>query len=632
MAEAVAPGVASAGRLPAPAEPRLSAGTRERLLGVALLGPALVLIFGLIAYPVLYDVALALTDARGFSAPGQFVGFANFATVFTSEEFWPAAGNAALYTVFTATLRVIIGVAIALTLWRLRRGRTPVFLAIFTTWVFPAALSTFAFYWLLSPPFHTFYTLPLLQVRFALAALLGQDLWKVGSIAFHDIWRTSAFIAIFVLAGLNSLPHDPLDYAATECRSGWQRLRHVILPMVRKFLILALLLSLVVSFMDYSTAYIQTGGRIIWPLVGTLAYKTSFYDGDTALGAAITLTQLPLWFLVLWVGFRFFSREPHTPVREEVAPAVMPAVMSRTVVPPRTAVSGLPAPRTAAAVASISGRTRPWRRLWKQVGWGGAALLIVVFSIFPIWWIVLQALRPPQEDSLGNPFWTWHPSFAALFAAFEGRNVWIWLLNTFIVLVVGVTITLTASLLAGYALGRLRIPGREWIARLILASYFLPQPMVLVPMYQLFVALNLDNTLIAVILINQTLTIPFATWLFFTYFQGLPAEVEEHASLDASRWRVFRRIVLPMSWPVVIAAGIFAAGVMMSEFVYASLILVHNDVKTVAVGLGIIAISLDEFNEITGGIAVAAIPLVLACALFAPSYVRGLSAAMVEGA
>ena len=87
-----------------------------------------------------------------------------------------------------------------------------------------------------------------------------------------------------------------------------------------------------------------------------------------------------------------------------------------------------------------------------------------------------------------------------------------------------------------------------------------------------------------------------------------------------------------MSWPVVIAAGIFAAGVMMSEFVYASLILVHNDVKTVAVGLGIIAISLDEFNEITGGIAVAAIPLVLACALFAPSYVRGLSAAMVEGA
>ncbi len=627
MAEAHVPGVATAGRLPAPAEPRLSQVTRERLLGLALMGPALALIFGLIAYPVIYDVALALTDATGFDPPGRLVGLANFAAVFASEEFWAAAGNSALYTLFTATLRVLIGVAIALALWRLRRGRTVAFLAIFTSWVFPAALSTFAFYWLLSPPFHTFYTLPLLKVRFALKALLGQDLWQVGAIAFHDVWRSSAFIAIFVLAGLNSLPQDPLDYAALECRNAWQRLRYVILPMVRKYLVLAVLLSVVISFMDYSTAYIQTGGRITWPLVGTFAYKTSFFDGDTGLGAAITLAQLPVWFLVLWVGFRFFSRERRKAVREETVPAVAARV---AMVPPRLPTPS--APQAATTPSEPAARARRWRRPIRQVGWGAAAALIVVFSIFPIWWIVLQAVRPPKEDSLGNPFWTWHPNLNLLFKAFEGRNIWVWLLNTFIVLVVGVSMTLVASLLAGYALGRLRLPGREMIARLILASYFLPQPMVLIPMYQLFVGLHLDNTLLGVILLNQTLTIPFATWLFFTYFQGLPQEVEEHASLDASRWRVFRRIVLPLSWPVVIAAGIFSAGVMMSEFIYASLLLVHNDLKTVAVGLGIIAISLDEFNEITGGIAVAAIPLVLACALFAPSYVRGLSAAMVEGA
>ncbi len=239
-------------------------------------------------------------------------------------------------------------------------------------------------------------------------------------------------------------------------------------------------------------------------------------------------------------------------------------------------------------------------------------MFVFLFAVFPIWWILLQAIRPLHEDVYGNPFWTWDPTLGGFEEALEGRPIGMWLLNTATVLVVGVGLTLVASVLAGYALGRLSVPGGRWIARLLLASYFLPQPMVLVPIYQLFLALDLDNTLASVM--------------------GMPPDIEEHASLDGPRWRVFQRIVLPMSWPVIIAAGIFSAGVMMSDFVYAGLLLVHTDVKTVAVGLGLIGIALDEFNSITGGIGLAAAPLVIACAAFAPAYVRGLSAAMVEGA
>jgi len=273
-----------------------------------------------------------------------------------------------------------------------------------------------------------------------------------------------------------------------------------------------------------------------------------------------------------------------------------------------------------------------WRRVLERVWLAGAGVFVFLFAVFPIWWILLQAIRPLHEDVYGNPFWTWDPTLGGFEEALEGRPIGMWLLNTATVLVVGVGLTLVASVLAGYALGRLSVPGGRWIARLLLASYFLPQPMVLVPIYQLFLALDLDNTLASVILLDQTLTIPFATWLCYTYFQGMPPDIEEHASLDGPRWRVFQRIVLPMSWPVIIAAGIFSAGVMMSDFVYAGLLLVHTDVKTVAVGLGLIGIALDEFNSITGGIGLAAAPLVIACAAFAPAYVRGLSAAMVEGA
>lgn len=108
-----------------------------------------------------------------------------------------------------------------------------------------------------------------------------------------------------------------------------------------------------------------------------------------------------------------------------------------------------------------------------------------------------------------------------------------------------------------------------------------------------------------------------------TGFDGLPVDVEEHAALDGSRVDVFRHIVLPMSWPVIIAAGIFSVGIMAPDFVYAGLLLVHNDVKTIAVGLGLIGISLDEFDSISGGIGMAAAPLIVICAALAPACGQG---------
>jgi multiple sugar transport system permease protein len=596
------------------------------LLGWVLLAPALVLVFGLVVYPLAYDLALSLTDAHAFAGPGHFVGLTNFAHVLSDAAFLTAARNSAVYALITATARLGLGLAMGLLLWRLRWGRAAVFIALFIPWVFPAALSGFAFYWLLSPPFHTFYTLPLLQLRFALTGLLGSDLWLVGAIALHDIWRSSAFLAIFVLAGLNSLPTDPLDYSRLDCQTGWQRFRYVLLPMLRRMLVLAMLLSLVISFIDYTSIYLQTGGRITWPLIGTLAYQASFQNGETALGATHTLAQLPFWAVVLWLGFRLFEREsrPVPPRETESRPIGLAGPEAWRFQPAFHPATPLPVRRVE--------RVLTWRRYAGSAGLTLGAVAVVVFAVFPIWWIFLQAIRPVEEDALGNPFWTWAPTLDGFTAALHGRLVGIWLLNTAVVLVVGIAIMLVASVLAGYALSRTAVPGRRWIARLLFCCYFLPQPMVLVPIYQMFLALNLDNTLLSVILLNQTLTIPFATWLCFTYFEGLPRDVEDYAALDGSRWAIFRHIVLPMSWPVLIAAGIFAAGVMASDFVYAGLLLVHNNVQTIAVGLGVIGISLDEFDTITGGIGMAAAPLVIVCALFAPAYVRGLSAAMVEGA
>jgi multiple sugar transport system permease protein len=593
---------------------------RERLLGVLLLTPACVLIFGLIVYPLLFDVWLAFSDSS-LTESGNFVGLANFAELLGRHDFWIAARNTAIYTILTCAVRLVLGVLMALALWQLRRARALVFLALFVPWVFPAALTAVATYWLLTPPFHTFYTMNLLQVRWALADLAGEDVWGVVSIAVHDVWRSSAFLAIFLLAGFNSIPTEQLDYAALECKSLWRRFWVVILPAARRFLVLGLLLSLILSFLDCIGMYVQTGGRITWPLVGTLAFRMSIFDGEASLGSAIAVLQLPVWLVLLWFGFRLFEREPAPPkVRELDIGWQGPADWGRGVLASGLArqTSRMPAPRG-------------WRRHVRSIWYAVVGLAIAAFALFPVWWIFVQAIKPISEDAIGNPFWTWAPTLDGFDEVLHGRLVPQWLFNTAVLLVFGIALTLITSVLAGYALARLRVPGSRWIARLLLASYFLPQPLILLPMYQVFLWLRLDNTLLAVILIEQTLTIPFATWLLFTYFQGLPTDVEEHASLDGSRWTVFRHIVLPMSVPVLIAAGIFTAGVMSGDFLYAGLLLVHDQAKTIAVGLGLIGLSLDEFNSITGGIGAAAAPLVIACAACAPAYVRGLTTAMVEG-
>jgi multiple sugar transport system permease protein len=146
--------------------------------------------------------------------------------------------------------------------------------------------------------------------------------------------------------------------------------------------------------------------------------------------------------------------------------------------------------------------------------------------------------------------------------------------------------------LAGYALARFGLPGGRWLARLMFASYFVPPTAVVVPAYQLFLRWDLDDTILGIVLLYLTLAIPFATWLFYMYFQGLPAEVEQVALLDGTRAAVFVRVVLPMSGPVLIAAGLFSVGMMGSDVLYASTFALTDATKTLPARLGLTAVQL----------------------------------------
>ena len=287
---------------------------------------------------------------------------------------------------------------------------------------------------------------------------------------------------------------------------------------------------------------------------------------------------------------------------------------------------------------------RPW---WKTAGHAGLLVVATVYCLFPIYFMLVQSLKTAQEDVFGNPLIVAHPTFENFAELFEreaeahgfiGRALrrsypfLDWLENTLVVFAGSVGLTLALGLAAGYALGRLRPPGFRWWRRIIFASYVVPHTILFVPLYQVVLGLHLDDNLLALLLIYPTLALPFCVWILSAYFQQLPREVEEAALVEgAGRARAFFRILLPMSWPVVVAAGIFTLGTIASDVTLASVFLLDAQNQTIPGGLATMDVALDELLAVAG-INLMAIPVVLICALFARSYVRGLTAAMVEGA
>ena len=282
---------------------------------------------------------------------------------------------------------------------------------------------------------------------------------------------------------------------------------------------------------------------------------------------------------------------------------------------------------------------RPW---WAKLGHLSLILLATVYCVFPVYFMLVQSLKSAEEDVFGNPFIVLHPTFESFEELFEGRGVigstlrrsypfLDWLENTFFVFAGTLAITLAVSLAAAYALGRLRPPGFRWWRRAIFATYVIPQTILFVPLYRVVIVLGLDDSLLALLLVYPAMALPFCVWLLSAYFQHLPREIEESALVEgASRATAFFRIVLPMSRPVLVACGIFTLGTAASDFTIASLFLMSGHNQTIPAGLGTMEVALDELAAVAG-INLMALPVILISAMFARGYVRGLTAAMVEG-
>lgn len=291
---------ASADRLP----PRRR---REILVAYALLAPAVVLIFGPLAYPFAWEVWVSLLNFSTAHTAPAFVGLRNYADLVRDPAVWSGLRNTAVYIVLTGVLKLAIGVVMALALARPSRARPLVFLAAFLPWAYPASVALIGWYWFMIPPVHASYAPALAQVRFAVDGWLGDGAWGFLSLVALNVWRGGSFTGIFLLAALGGIPQELFDSAALDVAQGWRRFWMVVVPLLQPFLALAAFLSFVTAVTDLGNVWIQSGLRIVYPIVWTQAMHYVLVGGLWGKGSALALLPLPALLAFLWICFRLFE-------------------------------------------------------------------------------------------------------------------------------------------------------------------------------------------------------------------------------------------------------------------------------------------------------------------------------------
>ena len=262
--------------------------------------------------------------------------------------------------------------------------------------------------------------------------------------------------------------------------------------------------------------------------------------------------------------------------------------------------------------------------------------IILLVLLFPFYWMALTAIKPDDQlldMNRVNPFWTTAPTFKHIYTLLFETYYPLWLWNTIFVAVSATVLSIIASVLAAYAIVRLRYQGAQWVGGAIFLAYLVPPSILFIPLSSVVFKYGLFDTPFALILTYPTILIPFSTWLLIGYFKTIPFELEECALIDgASRWQILLRIVLPLSVPGLISAFIFCFTLCWNEFIYALTFLSSTQNKTVPVAIVNEFVDGDiyRWGSLMAGALVGSLPLVILYAFFVEHYVSAMTGAVKE--
>ncbi|MCS7235819.1 MAG: carbohydrate ABC transporter permease [Armatimonadota bacterium] len=259
----------------------------------------------------------------------------------------------------------------------------------------------------------------------------------------------------------------------------------------------------------------------------------------------------------------------------------------------------------------------------------------LVFLLFPFYWMLVTALKPNRDlyNLALNPLWTWSPTLDHLRRLLWETHFLPWMKNTLVISVGATALSLATSLLAAYAIGRLRFRGSGVLGIAIFLTYLVPPVILFIPLSRIVSGLGLWDRPAALVLTYPTFLVPFCVWLLLGYFRTIPQELEDCARVDgASRLQVMRYVTFPLALPGILSCLIFAFTLSWNEYLYALVFLSSTDQKTVPVGLATELVTGDVFQwgPLMAGALLGSVPVALAYSFFVEHYVAALTGALKE--
>jgi multiple sugar transport system permease protein len=269
--------------------------------------PAAVLLLLFLAYPLGLGVWLGFTDEK-IGRPGIFIGIENYQYLWSDSVFWLSVFNTLLYTITASALKFGLGLWLALLL----NERLP-FKAFFRAivllpWVVPTVLSAIAFWWIYDAQF-SILSWVLMQFGWIDAPInfLGDPNNARASVIAANVWRGIPFVAITLLAGLQTIPPSLHEAATLDGASPWQRFRYITLPMLTPIIAVVMTFSVLFTFTDFQLIYVLTRGGPVnaTHLMATLSFQRGISGGNLGEGAAIAVAMIP--FLLAAILFSYFG-------------------------------------------------------------------------------------------------------------------------------------------------------------------------------------------------------------------------------------------------------------------------------------------------------------------------------------
>ncbi len=299
--------------LKATAPPRLSAwttlATGRNWIGMWFMLPAAAFLVLFLVYPLALGIWLSFTDAR-IGQSGAFVGLENYDWLSDDSVFWLSVFNTLLYTAIASVVKFAIGLYLALLLNENLPFKAMIRAIVLIPFIVPTVLSAIAFWWLFDAQFSVIsWSLRHLGLISGNIDFLG-DPWNARwSVIFANIWRGIPFIAITLLAGLQTVPPSLYEAATIDGANRWQIFRHITYPMLTPIIAVVMTFSVLFTFTDFQLIWVLTKGGPVnaTQLMATLSYQRAILGGRLGEGAAISSAMIPFLLgaiLISWFGLQ----------------------------------------------------------------------------------------------------------------------------------------------------------------------------------------------------------------------------------------------------------------------------------------------------------------------------------------